>query len=253
MNKILTILFLSTAIGMAGTRITHAQAFDQSMSLGMSGTRILQLQEFLTTQDCFHVNPTGYFGLITLQAVKCFQSNNELPVTGYFGIMSRTAADTILALMVDPAVQAQRTETGTTTPADLYSGSSSNPYSGSSGSVYQGGRYSGYQRGIGSPAPYQSVTSPLTASAPNQMLTFTIGTPVCVEGIANQVPPVTIEGSWRTGKIKLDSDTHFGATYDMVNTGKPYSLPELIPGTYTYYAVIDGAEFTGSFTVAPCL
>lgn len=76
---------------------TFASAnFTQPLSYGVSGNDVYQLQELLINEGCFTLNPTGYFGLITLKGVKCFQEKYGIESTGYFGILSRTAANQIL-------------------------------------------------------------------------------------------------------------------------------------------------------------
>lgn len=72
-------------------------SFDSNLSYGMANKSVIELQDFLTNENCFVVQPTGFFGLITFNAVKCFQAKYELPQTGFFGVMSRTQANAILA------------------------------------------------------------------------------------------------------------------------------------------------------------
>ncbi len=47
------------------------------------------LQDFLQSEDYLTSEPTGYFGLATLRAVKAFQKANNLRPTGYVGPLTR--------------------------------------------------------------------------------------------------------------------------------------------------------------------
>ena len=90
-------------------------SFDQNLKYGSKGVVVSELQDFLITQSCLTVNTTGNFFSLTLQAVKCFQGKNNLPVTGYFGPMTRTVANSLLTQEIAPANTQEVTETGTTT------------------------------------------------------------------------------------------------------------------------------------------
>ncbi len=92
-------------------------SFDQSLSYGMAGQNVLELQDFLYDQGCFPVQPTGYFGAITLASVKCFQAKYGIIQTGYFGILSRTEANGLLSEMLAPSNEAATQEMPTSTPA----------------------------------------------------------------------------------------------------------------------------------------
>lgn len=52
---------------------------------------VFVLQKFLQTKGYLNTNPTGFFGGMTLTAVKKFQATNGIsPVAGYVGIITRT-------------------------------------------------------------------------------------------------------------------------------------------------------------------
>lgn len=77
--------------------MAFAQGFDQDVSYGQSGSNVLEVQEFLGTQNLFAGPYTGNFYSLTLAAVKKFQAINFIPTTGYFGPLSRAAAQAIVA------------------------------------------------------------------------------------------------------------------------------------------------------------
>ncbi|KKR45002.1 MAG: Cell wall hydrolase, sleb, partial [Parcubacteria group bacterium GW2011_GWA2_40_14] len=47
------------------------------------------LQDFLQSQNYLSSEPTGYFGILTLKAVKDFQRDNGITPTGYVGPITR--------------------------------------------------------------------------------------------------------------------------------------------------------------------
>lgn len=73
--------------------------FGDNLYFGMQGnTGVSALQEFLTDSGHYTGPITGNFFSLTLKAVKAFQENKGIsPVSGYFGPMTREAANTVLA------------------------------------------------------------------------------------------------------------------------------------------------------------
>lgn len=61
-------------------------SFNSNLGIGSRGDEVKKVQQFLG------VEPTGYFGNGTLNAVKDFQIKNNLPSTGYWGNGTRKAA-----------------------------------------------------------------------------------------------------------------------------------------------------------------
>ncbi len=55
----------------------------------MTNGNVINLQTFLKFYGYFNVEPTGYFGPITLSAAKNFQGAYGIPKTGFFGPLSR--------------------------------------------------------------------------------------------------------------------------------------------------------------------
>jgi peptidoglycan hydrolase-like protein with peptidoglycan-binding domain len=54
-----------------------------------TGGDVSALQDFLQSQNYLNSEPTGYFGLLTLKAVKDFQSANSINPTGFVGPVTR--------------------------------------------------------------------------------------------------------------------------------------------------------------------
>jgi len=65
--------------------------FDYDLYFGMRSPAVSKLQEVLISQGYLHIKePTGYFGSLTLEAVKNYQRDNKIsPVSGYVGPKTR--------------------------------------------------------------------------------------------------------------------------------------------------------------------
>ncbi len=62
---------------------------------GASDTTVADLQAFLAAQKYLRVRPTGYFGPLTLNAVKNFQKEHGILTTGFVGPLTRNAIKSI--------------------------------------------------------------------------------------------------------------------------------------------------------------
>ena len=71
-------------------------SFDTNLRYGSRGEKVSELQEFLISEGFMTVSATGNFYSLTLKAVKAFQTAHNLPSTGFFGIMSRTVANSLI-------------------------------------------------------------------------------------------------------------------------------------------------------------
>ena len=90
-------------------------SFDTSLKYGSKGSAVNDLQDFLVSQGFLKGKVDGSFGLVTLNAVKAFQSANGLSSDGYFGKASRAKANDVLATILQPSNTAEQAETGTIT------------------------------------------------------------------------------------------------------------------------------------------
>lgn len=73
-------------------------SFDKNLYYGIQqDSQVKELQEFLISKGYLEGSATGNFFSLTLKAVKNFQTDNNLPPTGYFGPLSRTTANNILS------------------------------------------------------------------------------------------------------------------------------------------------------------
>ena len=120
MNKITTILAGAVLLFPA---VSFAAPFERNLYYGLQNdSGVLALQEFLTDQGVYTGPITGNFFTLTLQAVKRFQTANSIaPVSGYFGVLSRGVANTLLT------ITAPVEEVGTTTTEPVLTGGTTVP------------------------------------------------------------------------------------------------------------------------------
>ena len=92
-------------------------SFGTNLKYGAKGSAVTELQEFLAEQGVYSGQITGNFFSLTLSAVKRFQTAKSLPPTGYFGPMSRTVANKLLAIATADSDVAETQETGSVNEA----------------------------------------------------------------------------------------------------------------------------------------
>jgi peptidoglycan hydrolase-like protein with peptidoglycan-binding domain len=87
MNKLITfsaVLLTAFATG----NITHAATIPMidslvgDITIGTTGEQVIVLQDFLRAEGVFTLESTGYFGSITQNALKNYQSKNGVAATG---------------------------------------------------------------------------------------------------------------------------------------------------------------------------
>lgn len=104
------LIFTGFLLGLIIPSLSFA-AFDSSLKYGAKGSAVTELQEFLADQNVYSGPITGNFFALTLKAVKAWQTANELPVTGFFGTLSRAKASEVISLA--DSDNAEVKETGT--------------------------------------------------------------------------------------------------------------------------------------------
>lgn len=103
-----------TTLAIASIGVVFA-SIDINLKYGQKGQEVSELQEFLSDKGYLTSSPSGFFGLMTLKAVKDYQVSVSLPATGYVGYMTREKINTILNEEVATSIEAEVKETGTTT------------------------------------------------------------------------------------------------------------------------------------------
>ena len=63
--------------------------FTRNLSIGSQGEDVIKLQTILNTAALLKVFPTGYFGKLTEDAVKAYQTAHNISSTGFVGTMTR--------------------------------------------------------------------------------------------------------------------------------------------------------------------
>jgi len=94
----------------------------------LTNGEVSTLQDFLQEQDFLSSEPTGYFGLLTLKAVKSFQSANEIVPTGYVGPMTRARIFTLSKCGTAVVASTPVALAPTSSPSTIVSGPVQTPY-----------------------------------------------------------------------------------------------------------------------------
>jgi hypothetical protein len=82
-----------TDVDPAGTSVSSCVSLTSNMRYRMRDTQtnggVSELQDFLNTKGFLNYEPTGFFGIATLKAVKDYQASIGLSPTGYVGSLTR--------------------------------------------------------------------------------------------------------------------------------------------------------------------
>ena len=95
-----------------------------NLKKGMTNSDVTLLQTFLVDKNYLTVDPTGYFGTLTVQAVKDFQSANNITPLGQVGPLTRNTIKTLTCTSEQLAISSQ--QTGNTNPVTGTTNSTSN-------------------------------------------------------------------------------------------------------------------------------
>jgi hypothetical protein len=79
----------SSVAGVATTVAAIKHTFKSALKLGLSGIEVTELQKRLTEEGVYSGPITGYFGNLTLAAVKKYQANNGIDQLGNVGPATR--------------------------------------------------------------------------------------------------------------------------------------------------------------------
>lgn len=107
------IIFLIIA-GLLFTNLTYAQEvvvtsvnincinLNSNLKQGIRGSSdVIVLQNFLKEKGYLSVNATGFFGPLTLSAVKAFQKSSNISATGFVGPLTRASINKITCTFVE--------------------------------------------------------------------------------------------------------------------------------------------------------
>ena len=109
MKKTIILLSIIATLSFASASI------DSNLKYGQKGTEVSELQDFLVDKGLLTQN-SGFFGLLTLKAVKAYQLSVGLPNSGFVGQMTRSKINEELNIEVSTSKDAEKQEVGITTP-----------------------------------------------------------------------------------------------------------------------------------------
>ncbi|MED1563834.1 hypothetical protein AJ85_17985 [Alkalihalobacillus alcalophilus ATCC 27647 = CGMCC 1.3604] len=86
MKKVVMTSTVATGLALATPMVAEAALGDQTLRFGMNHSDVIELQDVLSNKGFFtYEKSTGYFGTITIDAVKDFQRANNLTADGIVG------------------------------------------------------------------------------------------------------------------------------------------------------------------------
>ena len=100
MKKILCAVFTSAVF--AVPLMASADTFTHGLTVGSRGDEVLSLQKALVTLNYLKTPPTGYFGVLTKQALMAYQKANGLEAVGSVGPKTRAMLNAYLAAQITP-------------------------------------------------------------------------------------------------------------------------------------------------------
>ena len=77
--------------------LAFAATFNHNLTYGTTGTDVSSLQQFLSDEGLYSGPITAIFGSLTKSALISFQRQEGINPTGYFGALTRSDANSILA------------------------------------------------------------------------------------------------------------------------------------------------------------
>lgn len=89
MKKTISAAIFALALTVSVSASAQGFMFNKNLSVGMRNADVTALQNYLAGAGFFSATPTGYFGSITKAAVVAFQLANNLPGTGFVGVLTR--------------------------------------------------------------------------------------------------------------------------------------------------------------------
>lgn len=110
MKKTISAAIFALALTVSVSASAQGYMFNKNLSVGMRNADVTALQNYLANAGFFSATATGYFGSVTKAAVVAFQLANNLPGTGFVGVLTRGVLNSAPNTPTTPG-------TGTTCPA----------------------------------------------------------------------------------------------------------------------------------------
>ncbi|MES2436565.1 MAG: peptidoglycan-binding domain-containing protein [Patescibacteria group bacterium] len=130
----IAVLMSLFSVGSTAHALSPLPDFERRMCVGIDsnltvGSRdkvptgyVFRLQQYLQSAGFLNVNPTGYFGSLTKEAVRKFQQSNGVSATGYFGPLTRAKLKAVSCTddMPTPPVVSKDFSISATTDKSVY-------------------------------------------------------------------------------------------------------------------------------------
>ncbi len=115
MKTFISVLAIVSTLSLASASI------DISLKQGMRGQEVTELQQFLNEKGFLVSSSSGFFGTLTLKAVKAYQLSVGLPTSGFVGLMTRTKINESFKVDVPTVVASSTVEDvkATSTPVEI--------------------------------------------------------------------------------------------------------------------------------------
>ncbi len=110
MKKTILLFTILTTLSVTSADITSNLKYSQSSN------QVKELQEFLISKGFLTSNSSGFFGSLTLKAVKAYQASVNLPTSGFVGLMTRTKINESLKVASSISVASSTPTVATSTP-----------------------------------------------------------------------------------------------------------------------------------------
>ncbi len=115
----------AVSLFLLGTNLAFA-SIDKNLKYGQRDKEVTELQEFLIDKGFLKTIPSTFFGLLTLKAVKAYQTSINVSSTGFVGALTREKINKEIDVEVTSSNEAEIKETGNvTTVSTLMPGCSS--------------------------------------------------------------------------------------------------------------------------------
>ncbi len=94
---------------------TSSVVISKNLKYGQRDDEVYELQDFLIDKGFLNGNSTGFFGLLTLKAVKAYQKSGGISPTGYVGLLTRQKINSEIMAEVESSIKAEQQEIMTST------------------------------------------------------------------------------------------------------------------------------------------
>ena len=111
MKKTISVVSLLT---LSLVSVSYA-SIDKNLKYGQRDKEVTELQEFLIDKGLLKTTPSNFFGLLTLKAVKAYQTSIGVSSTGFVGVLTREKINKEIDVEVASSNEAEKAEASLTT------------------------------------------------------------------------------------------------------------------------------------------